>query len=220
MVLLINQSIFSQTTANSEILIPNARQSYYIGRDWEAKNHIEEATRYYDEAIRLCLDEIARNRSNEPSYVILTWTLQRQRRYAEVISWGEQGLGISPHNYPLLEIMGEAYFYLDDYDHSLDCMERYSNIVPQGERLSTAYFFIGEIYRLRKKYFHADIAYTTAVALEPNLPLWWYRLGLVKESLKDYTGAIEAYDHAALLRPAYLEARQGLERVKKVLEVL
>ncbi|MDR0563243.1 MAG: tetratricopeptide repeat protein [Spirochaetaceae bacterium] len=215
MMLLVSQVLFSQTAANPEMAIPVARQSYYTGRDLESKNRLDEAMPYYNEAVQLCLDEIARNALNETSYVILTWTLQRQRKYAEVIQWGERGLRVNPNNYPLIEVMGEAYFYLDDYDRALRCMEHYSNSVQQGDRIATSYFFIGEIYRLRKKYFHADIAYTTAVRLEPNLPLWWYRLALVREALREYSGAIEAFERAIRLRPAYQEAQQGLARVKK-----
>ncbi|MDR0568681.1 MAG: tetratricopeptide repeat protein [Spirochaetaceae bacterium] len=220
MLILLNQiffsePVFSQTAANSETAVAVARQKFYEGRDLESKNRLDEAGTYYSEAAELCLDEISRNARNEMSYVILTWTLQRQRKYAEVIEWGDRGLRVNPHNYPLIEVMGEAYFYLEDYDRSLRCMEHYADAVPRGDRISTAYFFIGEIYRLRKKYLHADIAYTTAVRLEPNLPLWWYRLGLVMEALHEYSRAVDAFERAIRLRPAYPEASQGLARVRK-----
>ncbi|MDR2484660.1 MAG: tetratricopeptide repeat protein, partial [Treponema sp.] len=169
-ILFISLPVFSQTAApNPESSGPDAWQSYYTGRALETQNRMEEAMPYYNEAVRICLDEIAQNTSTENSYVILTWTLQRQRKYADVINWGERGLNLNADNYRLIEIMGEAYFYLDDYDRSLGCMQRYSNSVPQGDRIPTAYFFIGEIFRLRGKFHHADIAYTTAVRLESNI---------------------------------------------------
>ncbi|MDR2494492.1 MAG: tetratricopeptide repeat protein [Spirochaetaceae bacterium] len=207
-------ALFPQTTApNPESAA--AWQSYYIGRSLESQNRLEDAMPYYGEAARICLDEIDQNRASENSYVVLTWALQRQRRYAEVITWGEQGLRHNAGNHRLLEIMGEAYFYLDDYDRSLRCMERYSSAVSQGDRLPTAYFFIGEIFRLRKKFLHADIAYTTAVRLEPNVPLWWYRLGLVRESLKEYALAAEAYERALRINPAYQDAQAALGRTRR-----
>lgn len=215
MLLLANQMLFSQTAANSETAIVAARQKFNAGRDLESKNRMDEAGSFYSEAVELCLDEIARNARNEMSYVILTWTLQRQRKYADVLEWGGRGLRVNPDNYPLIEVMGEAYFYLEDYDRSLRCMEHYANAVPRGDRVSTAYFFIGEIFRLKKKYLHADIAYSTALRLEPNLPLWWYRLGLVMEALREYPRAIDAFERAVRLRPGYPEAGQGLARVKK-----
>jgi tetratricopeptide (TPR) repeat protein len=205
---------FSQTGQDSRqnSARPDALRSYRIGRDLEARDRAEEANQYYNEAVRICLDEINQNSTNMDSYTVLTWTLQRQRKYAEVISWGERGLRINGNDYRIVETMGEAYFYLNRFDDSLRCMQRYVNSVPQGERTSVAYFFIGEIFRLQRKFFKADIAYTIACRLDPGSALWWYRLGTVRESVGDLSPAIEAYQRALRLNPNYREAREGLER--------
>jgi tetratricopeptide (TPR) repeat protein len=194
---------------------PDALRSYTTGRDLEARNRTDEANQYYNDAVRICLDELAQNASNMDSYTVLTWTLQRQRRYAEVISWGERGLNVNSNDYRIIETMGEAYFYLDRYNDSLRCMQRYVNSIPQGERTSVAYFFVGEIYRLQRKFRSADIAYTTAVRLDPNSALWWYRLGTVRESAGEKNPAAEAYERALRLNPNYREASEGLERVRR-----
>jgi cytochrome c-type biogenesis protein CcmH/NrfG len=81
--------------------------------------------------------------------------------------------------------------------------------------VSVAYFFIGEIFRVQQKFRSADIAYTTAVRLEPGLALWWYRLGSVRESVGDYTPAIEAYERALRINPNYREATDGLARSRR-----
>ncbi|MDR3144908.1 MAG: tetratricopeptide repeat protein [Treponema sp.] len=193
----------------------DALQNYRTGRDLEARNRMVDAELYYNEAVRICNDEIARNPANMDSYTVLTWTLQRQRKYAEVISWGERGQRIGGADYRIIETMGEAYFYLANYDQSLLFMQRYVNSLPQGERASVAYFFIGEIYRLRRKYRHADIAYTTAVRLEPGSALWWYRLGTVREYAGEYVPAAEAYERALRLNPNYREASEGLTRSRQ-----
>ncbi|MDR1948291.1 MAG: tetratricopeptide repeat protein [Spirochaetaceae bacterium] len=195
----------------------DALQNYRTGRDLEARNRMADAEVYYNEAVRICNDEIARNPSNMDSYTVLTWTLQRQGKYAEVISWGSRGLRIGGTDYRIIETMGEAYFYLADYDESLRHMQRYVNSLPQGERASVAYFFIGEIYRLRRQFRHADIAYTTAVRLEPGSALWWYRLGTVRESAGEYAPAIEAYERALRLNPGYREANEGIARSRRSL---
>jgi tetratricopeptide (TPR) repeat protein len=192
----------------------DAIQNYNAGRDLEYRNRREEADRYYNEAIRLSNEELTRNPSNMEAFVTLTWTLQRQRKYSEVISWGERALRISAADYRIVEIMGEAYFYLDRYADSLRSMQRYTNALPHGSRASVAYFFIGEIFRLQQQYRHADIAYTTAVRLEPNSALWWYRLGSVREAAGDPAPAGEAYARALKLNPSYQEAAEGLARVQ------
>jgi len=192
----------------------SAMQNYRRGRDLEAMNRMNEANTYYTEAVRICLDEVSRNAATRDTYTVITWTMQRQKRYSDVISWGERGLRAFPDEFRIFETMGEAFFYLDNYERSLSCMQRYTNALPEGERVSVAYFFIGEIYRLTEKYQHADIAYTTAVRFEPNIALWWYRLGSVREQVGDRRPAIEAYQQALRLNPNYREARNGLTRLQ------
>jgi tetratricopeptide (TPR) repeat protein len=194
---------------------PSALQNYRIGRDLEARDRMDEADGYYNETIRICLDEVSRNAAGRDTYTAITWALLRQKKYDEVISWGEQGLGLFADEYRILETMGEAYFYLDDYDRSLDCMQRFTNAVPRGERSSVAYFFAAEIFRIRRHYFRADIAYTTALLLDPGLALWWYRLATVQEALGDYGEAAESFGRALRLNPDYPEAGAGLARVRQ-----
>ncbi|MDR2786599.1 MAG: tetratricopeptide repeat protein [Treponema sp.] len=192
----------------------DALQNYRTGRDLESRNRLEEAGRYYDEAVRICKEEIARNAGNMDSYTVLTWALQRQKKYSDVIIWGERALRISS-DMRITETMGEAYFYLYNFTESLRFMQRYVNALPQGDRASVAYFFIGEIYRLSGKWRHADIAYTTAVRLEPGSALWWYRLGSVRESAGEKPFAVEAYERALSLNPNYREASEALVRARQ-----
>ncbi|MDR0624541.1 MAG: tetratricopeptide repeat protein [Treponema sp.] len=213
---LLGLSAFAQTPGPDDAgeTPRSAAQNYRIGRDLEARNRMAEAEPYYNEAVRLCQSEVSRNAATRETYTVITWTLQRQQKYADVIAWGERGLRLYADEYRIVETMGEAYFYLDDFDRSLSFMQRYANALPQGERISVAYFFIGEIFRLRQQYRHADIAYTTAVRLEPGLALWWYRLATVRESVGDTSSAIEAYERALRLNPNYQEASAGLARTR------
>jgi len=190
----------------------DALWNYNTGRNMESLNRMVEAETYYNEAVYISRQEIYGNRANRNSYVALTWALQRLRRYAEVITWGERGLNVYADEYRIIETMGEAYFYLDDHDTSLRFMQRYTNSVPRGERASVAFFFIGEIYRYRGHFRHADIAYSTAVRLEPGVDLWWYRLGTVREAVGDYSQAVTAYERALAINPNYQAASNGLER--------
>jgi tetratricopeptide (TPR) repeat protein len=208
--------VFSQApdTSRSNLLRNDALQNYRLGRDLESRNRLDEAQIYYNEAVRICNVELAANPSNMDSYTVLTWTLQRQKKYTDVISWGERGLRVNANDYRIVETMGEAYFYLDNFTQSLRFMQRYVNSMPQGERTSVAYFFIGEIYRLQRRFRHADIAYTTALRLDPGSALWWYRLGSVRESAGDAVPAAEAYERALRINPNYREAGEGLARVR------
>jgi tetratricopeptide (TPR) repeat protein len=165
--------------------------------------------------VRICTVELSRYSSNLDSYTVLTWAMLRQRRYSEVITWGQRAMQINSNDFRVIETMGEAYFFLNDYAHSLQAMQRYTNSVPRGERASTAYFFMGEIYRNQRKFLHADIAYTTAVSLEGSMALWWFRLGFVREQAGEFKTAVEAYEKALALNPGYRDASEGLERARR-----
>jgi len=194
---------------------PDALQTYRIGRDMEAQGRLNDASAKYDEAVRICQNEIAQNATNMDSYTVLTWALLRQKKYPDTVTWGLKGLNVNPNDYRIIETLGEAYFYLNNYPESLKAMQKYVDSVPQGERVSVAYFFMGEIYRIQQQFRHADIAYTMAVNLESDISLWWYRLGLVRENAGDYASAVQAYTQALKLNPAYKEASDGLDRAKK-----
>ncbi len=194
---------------------PDALKSYRIGRDLEAQGRMSDANTRYEEAVQICKQEIAQNAANMDSYTVLTWALLRQKKYSEVLEWAQKGLKVNPNDYRVIETMGEAYFYQNEYNLSLKYMQKYIDAAPNAERVSVAYFFMGEVYRIQQKYNHADIAYTTAVKLEAGLPVWWYRLGSVREALGDYSGSLSAYQQALKLNPSYKEASDGAERVKK-----
>lgn len=194
---------------------PDALKTYRLGRDLEAQGRAAEAAQRYTEAEAICKEEIAQNSANLDSYTVLSWTLLRQKKYRETIEWAAKGLKVNAADYRLVESQGEAHFYLDDYPASLKAMQRYVDGAPQGERVSVAYFFMGEIYRIQRKNLSADIAYSAAVNLEPNIALWWYRLGLVREAAGEPKSARAALERALALNPSYKDASDVLERVKK-----
>ena len=213
-ILLLSFEIAAQSPGGTGTQPLTAMQNYRRGREFESQNNISEANTFYNEAIRICQGEVSRNAATRDTYAVITWSLQRQGKYSEVIIWGERGLRLFPDDYRVIETMGEAYFYLRNYDRSLSFMQRYTNALPEGERASVAYFFIGEIFRLTQRYRHADIAYTTAVRFEPNIALWWYRLASVREQAGDQRPAIDAYQQALRLNPNYREALEGINRLQ------
>jgi tetratricopeptide (TPR) repeat protein len=192
---------------------PDALANYRLGRELEARGRADEASSYYAIAARICSDEIQAGAANMDTYTVFTWTLQRQRKYSEVVRWGQQALRIRD-DYRIIETMGEAYFYLEDYDASLRNMQRYAQALPQGDKASVAFFFIGEIFRVKRKFMHADIAYTTAVHLERGMALWWYRLGLAREAARESVYAAQAFEQALKINPQYQEASDALKRVR------
>jgi tetratricopeptide (TPR) repeat protein len=164
--------------------------------------------------VNICNNDITRNAANRNTYTALTWALLRQRKYRDATVFGEQALRLYADEYRIMETLGEAYFHLYDYNNSLRYMQRYINSMPNGERISIAYFYVGEIYRIQEKYYLAEMAYSAAVRHQPGIALWWYRLGSARENTGYPQPAAEAYERALALSPDYQAARDGLTRVR------
>lgn len=192
---------------------PDALKRYFNGRTLDAKGRKEDAVNEYNAAIQICLDELEVTPQNMDAYAVYAWSLYRLKKYADTVSICRQALNIR-EDARIVETMGEALFYLNRFDESLAQMQRYISLAPAGDSVGVAYFFEAEIYRLRKLYNKAEIAYTAAVFFEPNLSLWWYRLGLMREILENKAGAIEAFERAIKLAPNYTDALNGLKRLQ------
>lgn len=191
----------------------DALKLYRTGRNLDSAGRAEEAKSSYTAAIDVCLTELRQNPRNMDSYTVYTWSLFRLHRYRETAAACNEALKITA-DARIIETLGEAYFYLNDYKEALRQMERYIDMAPTGERASVAYFYTGDIYRLTKRYQKADIAYSAAVHLEPSNSLWWYRLGLAREQAGYKQSARDAFQQALAIRKDYKEAAEGLARVQ------
>ncbi len=187
---------------------------YRKGRDLQVAGKTQEADAAYRGAIAICDQELAADTANMESYTVKTWCLFRLRRYQEVVDVGTKGLAIR-FDARIVETMGEAYFYLGKYDLALKSLQKYiENSGEFADRVSTAYFFMGEIYQIRKQYEHADMSYTLAVAREPTIALWWIRFGVAMENIGQWARAVDYYGRALKLSPLSAEAQAGQTRAK------
>jgi predicted Zn-dependent protease len=95
--------------------------------------------------------------------------------------------------------------------------QEYINLAPEGGRIDSVYYFLGETYIRLGKFRHADIALSTAVHWQPGNAYWWARLGYATESTGDLVSAVSAYEKALSLNSQISDARRGLERTRKAL---
>lgn len=173
----------------------------------------------YDEAIAVCEQELAENPSRVESYVVMCWSLVRNKQYSEAEQRANEGLKLSPYDLRLIEILGEARYYTGKNNGALEQFRRYVASAPEsGSRVGTAYYYMGEIYIRQARYQHADISLTAAVKKEPLLASWWVRLGYAREMAKNYYEAANAYDEALRLNPSSVEADRGKTRVSEKLQ--
>jgi tetratricopeptide (TPR) repeat protein len=171
----------------------------------------------YLESIKVCQEELAESPKNIDSYVVLGWSQLKLKRYAEALETAETADQISPHDSRLVQITGEAKYYLGRIEDALASLEEYVRLRPTGDRIARVYWLMGECFISLKEYQNADIAISTALYHEENNAGWWARLGYARELANDLKYAREAYDRALRLDPNLIDAQRGKERVEKKL---
>ena len=170
----------------------------------------------YAESVAVCEQELLSNPNRIESYVVMCWALVRNKQYSEAEQRATDGLKISPYDLRLIEILGEAKYYLGKNNGAMEQFQRYVASAPEsGSRVGTAYYFMGEIFIRQGKFNHADIAFSQAVKTEPLNDAWWTRLGYVREMTKNYKLSVVAYEKAISLNNLNTEAKRGKERVMK-----
>ena len=172
----------------------------------------------YEEAIQVCRNELEVMPKRMDAYVVMGWSQLKLERYNEALETGRKAYSISPADYRIIEILGEAHFYKGNNLEALRFFEQYVVIAPAGDRIDTVYYLMGEIFIRLGEFNHADIAITTALYHSPNIAKWWARLGYAREMASDFTWAIEAYQKALQLNATFTEAERGIERVREKME--
>ena len=188
--------LFAQTTQQKDALV-----LYHNGK--------------YAESVQVCEDELKENPNRIESYVVMCWSLVKNKQYAQAEQRATEGLAISSYDLRLIEILGEARYYLGKNAGAMEQFQKYvASAQDNGSRVGSAYYFMGEIFIRQGRYQHADIALSSAVKKEPLLDTWWVRLGYAREMAGNYLESLEAYDEAIRLNPSSVDASRGRERVK------
>ncbi|MBQ0002953.1 MAG: tetratricopeptide repeat protein [Treponema sp.] len=169
----------------------------------------------YKEAIETCEEEIKADPNHVDSYVVLCWSLIGNREYARAEQRAYDGLKLSRYDIRLIEVLGEAKYYLGKNEEALKQFQEYISIANDrtGSRVGIAYYFMGEIYIRQTKFQHADIAFSAAVRKDSYSDGWWTRLGYAREMAGNYAESLKAYEKALELNPSKTDAARGKERV-------
>jgi tetratricopeptide (TPR) repeat protein len=171
----------------------------------------------YETAVAICKTELNSRPNNLDSHVVLCWSLIRLGRYEEGRTYALAGRNLSRYDIRIIEILGEVNYYLGQNNESLQYFQEYINLAPEGGRIDTVYYFLGEIYIRLGRFRHADIALSTAVHYMPGNAAWWTRLAYARENAGDLQEAVKAYEQALTLNAQLSDASRGLERTRQAL---
>lgn len=169
----------------------------------------------YDEGIQIGKQEVASNPMNVDSFVVLCWNLLGAKRYVEAENYAIQGRKIDSNNLKLIEALAEARYFQGKYDSALEFFQLYvSTAAKTASDYGWAYYYMGDIYLRLTKYEHADIAFTSAVNVDPKKHTWWFKCGYAREMAGSYKTALAAYEKSISLDGSNQDSIRGRDRVK------
>jgi len=171
----------------------------------------------FERAVEICKNEIATSPNNIESHVVICWSLTKLGRYSEALDYARAGRNISRYDVRITEALGEICYFLGRNNEALQYFQEYINMAPEGARIETVYYYLGEIYIRLGRFRHADIALTTALYRLPGNAVWWTRLAYAQENAGDLYEAAASYEKALSLNSQLSDARRGLERVRQAL---
>lgn len=191
-----------------------ALQAYQYGRQLQSAGKEADASKAFTASLA-AVEKLLAAEPGKADYLSLQcWNLFRLGRHKDVAAAAQKALRTAK-DFRIIETLAESLYFLERSDEALKHFANYFELAPANEeRMSSAYYYVGECYMRLKKYEHADIAFSTATAMEKGMYYWWYRLGVAKENLGQYKRAYEMYGKALSLSPAFKFAKEGQARVK------
>lgn len=209
-----DQRLQGQAPTVQPDLYQTAQQLFQRGRQLQMADKEAEAEKVFASSLSYTEKLLLAEHSNSDYLALKAANLFRLKRYQEVLALVQKNQDMRK-DYRIVETLAESLYFLGQNEEALRTFARYIELSPaHEERMSSAYYYIGECYIRLKKYEHADIAFTTATTMEKQMYYWWYRLGYVKELLGRYMKAYEAYGASLRLKPEFAAAREGQARVK------
>ena len=197
-----------------ETAYQSAYQLFLRGRQLQVAGRDAEAAKTFASSLQATEKLLAKEPSNLDYVSLQCWNLFRLNRHNDVVATAQKALRAA-QDHRVIETLAESLYFLNRNEESLAYFIQYFRLAHEDdERMSSAYYYVGECYMRLKKYEHADIAFSTATAMEKNMYYWWYRLGAVKEILSQYRRAYDAYGRALQISPKFQYALDGRARVK------
>ena len=88
----------------------------------------------YEQAVSICMNEIAVNPYNLDAHVVLCWSLIRLSRYEDALPYALVGRNLSRYDPRVIEILGEISYYEGRNREALQYFQEYINFAPEGNQ--------------------------------------------------------------------------------------
>ena len=181
----------------------------------KADAYMDEGDKYfkagdYTKAVEAYQKVVALDPSMGLAYYGIALSYHQQKQWQLAIpSWKRARVLLQPEAAMLL-IIGNDYFYLEQYDDALKAFQDAVQLQPEPLDLAMANYWIGATYNQIRQSAKAIAPLQEAMRLKPDDPDFNFELGSAYYQLKQYQRAIPILKEAIRLRPGFAMAYYNL----------
>jgi tetratricopeptide (TPR) repeat protein len=188
-------------------LDPKDAAAYYNrGNAYDDKGDYDRAIKDYNRAINLDPKAAMTYNNRGNAY-------QNKGDYDQAIADCTQAINLDPNFAWAYHNRGLAYHNKRDYDQAI---EDYTQAINLDPKYAAAYHNRGLAYANKGDYDRAIEDYNRAINFDPKAALTYHNRGLAYENKGDYKSARADYEQALRIDPNHTDARNNLERLRKM----
>ncbi len=159
----------------------------------------------YRDRVSLWENTISKNQSSWLAYNNLGAAYVVQKQYRKAIDAGFKALKINPNTERAHAVIAKSYFYLSDFEAAINYNQKLIDLYidrsgpePWSIKLVLPYNYLdlATIYMLRKDYKTSEKYISMALALKPDFPMAYGKLGKLYALQGKHTDAISNYQKA------------------------
>ncbi len=167
----------------------------------------------YRAAIKEADKLIAKDKENVSAYAVKGWSYLSLSQWKNALKAGLDAYKFTKSDRRIIEVIGEAYYELEEYDKALLYFNKYLRIAPNGQLKAWVYYFVGMIYFKKEKYRKSDIALSTAVYFDDTRLRWILDLAKVQELRGNKEDALSTYKRILVRDKENNEAKNAIKRL-------
>lgn len=165
----------------------------------------------YDRAIEKYTKAVSLNNKDPMLFNNLGLTLYGQKKYNEAIIYFNKAITILPEFSQYYNNRGNAYYYLKEYDIAL---ADYDNAFKKWNKNTDALINKADLEMDLGRTDAALINYKRCIAVDPDLAIPYYKIGVYYKNRRDDALAAEYLKKALEKNPAFEEAQKALINIR------
>jgi len=131
----------------------------------------------------------------------------------EAYGYLKKAIEIYPTNLSAWNLLGNANIKLQDYSGSRICYENCLKINPRNPLALNNLLYLAQVTNKNKQYSEAVIDYRHLLIYKPDVPEYYYGLGIAFRGLNRFDSAIISLNKAIQLKPAYVDAMSKMGEI-------